>query len=82
MYKADLPFDKWLFAICVNTFKDHCRKRKRENIIEFQSNEDKDSFLQNIPQCNNVNYDIYSDLYDAINTLPDKYQAVIIPEIL
>ena len=78
-FRQDLPFDKWLYTVCVNTYRDWYRKikKEKENILEFNNNEDKDYFLQSIPDCNNANHGEYSELYDALSSLPHKYQIVI-----
>ncbi len=77
-YKKDKPFDKWLYSICVNTYKESLRKKKREANIDFQSNEEKDLFLSAIPDINDTELSRMGELYDAINKLPPKYSTVII----
>lgn len=40
-YNRLKPFDKWLFAICVNTFKDKMKSQSFKQAMQFETNEKK-----------------------------------------
>lgn len=71
-------FEKWLYSICVNIFKDGYRKKIRgpQEMI-FDSNEHKDAFMATL--TDEYEYEIrdYSNLYAAIDKLPEKLKICI-----
>jgi RNA polymerase sigma-70 factor (ECF subfamily) len=71
-------FEKWLYAICVNLFKDAYRKKLRgpQEII-FDSNEHKDAFMSSVSAEDEYCEPDYSKLYDAIDKLPEKLRVCI-----
>ena len=71
-------FEKWLYSICVNGFRDTYRKRLRypQEII-FDSTEHKDSFFASIPDNDQFDNEDYDNLYAAIDTLPEKLRICI-----
>lgn len=76
LYNPEFEFERWLTRICVNTFRDHYRKKKTSMIVDnFQSQEIKDTILNNAPA--KVDED-YSDLHDAVQRLPEKIRLTVI----
>ena len=71
-------FEKWLYAICVNRFKDLYRKKLRSpQEIQFDTNEHKDAFMASIADSDTYDETDYSELYKAIEQLPEKLRIVI-----
>ncbi|MBQ8382423.1 MAG: sigma-70 family RNA polymerase sigma factor [Clostridia bacterium] len=66
----------WIARICINLYIDRARKRSREAQAEFQSNEEKDAFLQNVsdPSARAE----YGELYDALERLDPEHKSVIV----
>lgn len=73
-YDSTKPFNKWLFTICVNTFKTKARKNKR--VYNFQTNDDKDTFLSLIEDPRDHLED-FAALRCSILKLPVKYRIAI-----
>ena len=76
-YDASLPPEHWLNAICVNAWRDMCRRDKwRMRLAVFADSEQKDKALEDVPaeQHDSEN----AELWDAIRRLPPKYTAVIV----
>lgn len=75
--KVPLSNEKaWLFQICTNLYIDRFRKRKREMRAEFTDNEQKDSFLQNVPDPDRR--EGFAELYDALTRLSPALKAVTV----
>lgn len=71
-------FEKWLYAICVNKFKDTYRKKLRSPTeLQFDTNEHKDAFMATLSYEERYDIDDYSALYSALEKLPDKLKTVI-----
>ncbi len=76
-YNSSMPFDKWLFAICVNTYKNSVGLFYNKKRIHFKSDEEKTAFLNSIPDANEDNSDDYIELHGIISSLPKKLKIVI-----
>lgn len=78
-YDESKPFDKWLFTICVNTYKDRQKSFWKKKQFHFSSNEDKELFLSSIPDV--PEFDGQSEMYDTLLNclikLPLKYNMII-----
>ncbi len=68
-------FRPWAAKICVNCFKDMCRKRRRN--AEFPSEEEKQSFLESVPGINEDEKQDYSKLYEAVSRLKPNERIAI-----
>ncbi len=77
-YNEEYPFDKWLFSICVNTFKNKVRLFYNRKKIDFATDEEKQAFFNSIPDTANEAPDAYYELHSAIMHLPKKLRAVIV----
>ena len=76
-YDENRPFDKWLFSVCVNTYKDSQRAFWRKKQVGFQSDEEKEFFLNSVPDCNTSNIEDYVALRKSVDNLPPKQKIVI-----
>lgn len=76
-YNIEKPFDKWLFAICANVFKDRKRLFFNRQKVEFSSDEEKSAFLNSIPDISSENSFMYFELHNAVSTLPKKERVVL-----
>ena len=76
-YKTDKPFDKWLFAICINTYKNSLKSAYNRMRLRFSSEEEEEAFWSAIPDRNEGNSEDYSELHAAIGKLPKKQRVVL-----
>ena len=74
-YDPSRDFEPWLTRLCVNTYRDRLRRLSRSPFLNFSSNETKEAFLltATAPELED-----YSDLYAAIDQLPEKLRLTII----
>ena len=75
-YDSSQRFDKWLFSICVNTFKDSKRKHSVTKRANFRTYEDEARFLANLYYEDKINENTIA-LNHIIADMPDKYRIVI-----
>lgn len=75
-YDPSKPFDKWLFAICVNTFKDMVKSPFRKKILQFESDEDLERTLNSIPS-QDFPRDEFLSLHSAIKKLTTEKRQVL-----
>lgn len=48
-YDISKPFDKWLFTICVNVFRDRVRRYENRKVLRFKDGREDERFLSSIP---------------------------------
>lgn len=77
-YDSSKPFDKWLFSICVNTYKNNLKLSFNKRRVVFESEEDSQQFFSSIPDESIYTKDDYAQLHDIIETLPKKQKIVIV----
>lgn len=77
-YNSSLPFEKWLYSICVNTFKNTRKLFYNSLKVSFNSEEEQTAFFNSIPDFSNENSDEYFELHKIISALPKKQKVVII----
>lgn len=75
-FKPGTDFRKWLFTICVNTFKDAGKSKYNSSKLDFRSSAERERFLSSIP-AGEQDTDALLDLREAICSLPKKYRVVI-----
>ena len=74
-YDPSRDFEPWLTRLCVNTYRDRLRRLSRSPFLNFSSNETKEAFLLTATATEKEDY---SDLYAAIDQLPEKLRLTII----
>ena len=74
-YDPSRDFEPWLTRLCVNTYRDRLRRLSRCPFLNFSSNETKEAFLLTATAPEKEDY---SDLYAAIDQLPEKLRLTII----
>lgn len=77
-YKSSFPFDKWLYSICVNTYKNTSKLFYNRYKVSFKSEDEKIAFFNSIPDLSVENSDEYFELHKIISSLPKKQKVVII----
>lgn len=77
-YDSSKPFEKWLFAICVNTYKDKLKLFYNKRKINFTSDEEKNAFLNSVPDKKAENEKLYLELHLAVSALPKKLKVVLV----
>lgn len=77
-YDAEKPFEKWLFAICVNAYRDRVRRYDSRKILRFSSDEEQEFFLSSIPD-KDFDRDEVIALHTAVRRLkPQLREAVVL----
>ena len=75
-YDTTQPFEPWITQICVNTYRNTLRRIMRSPIFNaFGSEDEKNAVMERISVPEPIDY---SDLYDAINKLPEKLRITVI----
>lgn len=77
-YDSTYPFEKWLFSICVNIYKDSLKLHYNSKRFIFKSEEEKEKFFYSIPYEKQENTDDYSELHKAIALLSKKQKIIVI----
>lgn len=68
-------FEPWLTRLCVNTYRDKLRRLSRSPFLSFSSNDAKDAVFATVAAPEQKDY---TDLYAAIDRLPEKLRLAII----
>lgn len=76
-YDEDKSFDKWLFTICVNTYRDLVRRYNRRKSVSFSSEEEQEFFLSSIPD-KNFDRDEMIALHAAVRRLKPALRETIV----
>ena len=77
LYDEQRSFKNWLFAICVNLYKNTGKSKYNSARIVFATDEEKERFFASIPD-KNKDIDAYIALHTALGELPKKHRVVII----
>ncbi len=77
LYDKSKPFDKWLYSICVNAYRDEMRRYERKKLLNFSSKEEHQLFLDSI-SYEDVDRDEYISLYEAMKKLKPDHKEVIV----
>ena len=76
-YNKEKPFDKWLFAICVNTYKDTVKSPFYKRILRFDKAEDLERTINSIPVDENISREEILSLHSAISKLSVEKKQVV-----
>ena len=75
-YDPAKEFEPWLTTSCVNTYRNTLRRILKSPVFNtFATTEEKEQTLNNLPAPEGKDY---SDLYAAINQLPEKLRLTIL----
>ena len=75
-YDTSKDFEPWLTTICVNTYRNTLHRTARSPVFNtFSTTEEKDERINSVPAPEGSDY---SDLYAAIDRLPEKLRLVVI----
>lgn len=74
-YDSSRDFGVWLTSICVNLYRDKLRRKKLLSFLPFSLQDDEPSPVHQLAAPEPEDY---SDLYEAVADLPDKYRMVIV----
>lgn len=77
-YDKSKPFDKWLYSICVNTYKNTINTAFVKKRKLFKSDEEERLFFSSIPQVSDNTIEDYIELHKAISALSKKHRIVIV----
>ncbi len=75
-YNPQMPFDKWLYRICINTHKDMLKSPFRRRIFHFETSEELDNTLNSIPDSVAPKEDFIS-LHQAVSKLNLEKRQVV-----
>lgn len=75
-YEEDKPFDRWIAAICVNTYKNTFRAFVRSRRAEFSTTEKKERFFAGLTQPS-PDRDALITVRQAIESLSADHQILI-----
>lgn len=76
-YKTSKPFDRWLFTICANIYKDNAKLSYNKKRYTFISEEEQTRFLMSIPDVGEDERDEFCVLHAAIEDLSPKLRAAL-----
>lgn len=78
-YDTEQEFDKWIFRICLNTYKSGLRKLYRMKQLSFSTADEHDEFFRLIPDNDDTaTHEEYRELLETVNRLPEKYRTVLV----
>jgi len=77
-YNPDMDFAKWIFRICINTYKTNLRRRYTSKTISFENEDEYDLFFECIPETECPYDSRYKELLSAVNRLPEKYRTILV----
>lgn len=75
-FDTSKEFEPWLTTICVNTYRNLLRRIAKSPVLNtFATIEEKEEVLHSVPAPEGRDY---SDLYAAVNKLPEKLRLTIL----
>ena len=77
-YDDSKPFDKWLYSICVNTYKNTLSSAFFKKRKCFKNDEEERIFFNSIADVTDDNREAYIELHKAIRSLSKKHRIVIV----
>lgn len=76
-YDPAMPFDKWLFTLCVNLYRDRARRYDNRKLLRFSNQEEQEQFLSSIPAAES-DRDAYLALRAAVHKLKEPLREAIV----
>jgi RNA polymerase sigma-70 factor (ECF subfamily) len=77
-YDHNTEFEKWIYRICINTYKTSLKKKYIFKQAAFENDEEYSLFIECIPEAERPYDDSYRELLAAVNKLPEKYRTVLV----
>ena len=77
-YDKSKAFDKWLYSICVNTYRNSLKSAFMRKRKLFRDEEEELIFFSSIPQVNDKTKEEYFELHKAISALSKKHRIVVV----
>lgn len=77
-YDATKPFDKWLYSICVNTYKNTLNSAFLKRRKTFENDDEERAFFNSIAQFTQDNKEDYYELHKAVLSLSKKQRIVVV----
>ncbi len=77
LYDKERPFEKWLFTLCINTYRDSLKRFCKRRILNFSTSEEQERFLASIPFYED-DKDDYIALHSALKNLNREHREVIV----
>ncbi|MBQ7338466.1 MAG: sigma-70 family RNA polymerase sigma factor [Clostridia bacterium] len=74
-YDPSRPFAVWINRICINCYRDLCRRRR--DTLAFDSTEHMDEFFASLPDADSEQRADYAALYNAMQRLSADEQAAV-----
>lgn len=76
-YDPNKSFEKWLFSICINTYRDNLKRFDTKKVLKFSNSEEHERLLSSIPDSS-VDKDEFISLHLAVNKLPAELKEIIV----
>lgn len=76
-YDPNKSFEKWLFTICINTYRDMLKRFDNKKVLRFNTTEEKERFLGGVADSSSEKDD-YIALHTALSNLKPEYREVIV----
>ncbi|MBQ7133288.1 MAG: sigma-70 family RNA polymerase sigma factor [Ruminococcus sp.] len=76
-YNPEKSFEKWLFTICVNTYRDMLKRFDNKKVLCFKTTEEKEKFLGAVSD-NVAEKDDYIALHSALKKLKPEHREVLV----
>ena len=78
LYDESKPFQPWLFAVCVNTFRNAYKKAKSNPDALFNTNEEMECAIDSAIDPATVFNEEYDLIRQAVDELDEKHRIVIV----
>lgn len=76
-YNKDKPFEHWLTAVCVNTYRDNLRKRRWTRLMAgFSGEEEKQRAIESVADVAENEQD--REVREAVAQLPEKLRVAVV----
>ena len=76
-YDANKPFEKWLYAICINTYRDSLRRFDIKKVFKFNTIDEQERYINSVADFSN-DKDEYISLHSSIIKLSPQLRETIV----